>query len=669
MVGKRRATRGYAFGYGTALAGQGAMPMAAVQPLADVVDLYTGEAGDAMDEQRKQSSIALQCPSSAECAEQLGKNVFAYRDTDKSMWTFLRGSRGPSVVKVFSTISAVSMDKLTSELRAYRVLKRLHTEKGALEPLWVEELTSKKWTTFDSRSLRIERHTPWKQLKDDAGWGDDSVIWSLVDQVSKMHESGVAHGDLSVDTIGFVGSVGAGRFVVSGASQVVSPLSEFYEGDLRFEMSNDKGRAMVDRVRGILRNLLTAPCKGGLRCRISPGMIAIHGDGDDDNTNRDTDDALKWMLGGHDAFLASVDRDVKALNEIFRERLVLADPAGVSALWSTFNPIEKVWLGLSATEKKKRAERAAMAERAERAARAERAERAERAARAERAEREKESEADAIKGCEECGEYIAQGFHGAVYEHRKNTGKVVKVFKPDFEPFAAKEARAYEILNKVSASDPSFRSITAKLLSSGNGARARLEIDKLKGVLVDYTGEDRVEAGKKMETDGVSYAHFRDLVNQIRILHRHGVVHGDVKDGNIGLVEGGFVIVDPTLLKVSPLSDLYDEPIEPNERRVLDALRKATKQGTPNLEPTYRYVLSRRIDDLNSDRRIGKFLLGSAIDASDESIKHARSFIEKHNGVALNMREHDLSDLSRMNAALSFVATKGPKGLLDELYD
>jgi hypothetical protein len=158
-------------------------------------------------------------------------------------------------------------------------------------------------------------------------------------------------------------------------------------------------------------------------------------------------------------------------------------------------------------------------------------------------------------------------------------------------------------------------------------------------------------------------------VKQIRILHRHGVVHGDVKDGNIGLVEGGFVIVDPTLLKVSPLSDLYDEPIEPNERRVLDALRKATKQGTPNLEPTYRYVLSRRIDDLNSDRRIGKFLLGSAIDASDESIKHARSFIEKHNGVALDMREHDLSDLSRMNAALSFVAEKGPRGLLHDLYD
>ena len=46
---------------------------------------------------------------------------------DQGLWKFL-SSRGESVVKVFDPSDPNSDTKLEGELRAYRVLERLHTE-------------------------------------------------------------------------------------------------------------------------------------------------------------------------------------------------------------------------------------------------------------------------------------------------------------------------------------------------------------------------------------------------------------------------------------------------------------------------------------------------------------------------------------------------------------
>jgi hypothetical protein len=214
-------------------------------PQVPVGELYTPvDVGAIVQKQREDSSSVLNCPSRAKCDEQLGRNVYAY---DEGLWKFL-SSRGESVVKVFDPADPNSDTKLDGELRAYRVLERLHTEQGSLKPLWVEELVPRN--KLEARSLRIERYTPWRALKHDAKWSEGGSapggVSSLVDQVAKMHASGIAHGGLSDDTIGIAGSVGAGRFVVSGSSQVVSPLSEFYEAFYKGELDPIRHRVLGD---------------------------------------------------------------------------------------------------------------------------------------------------------------------------------------------------------------------------------------------------------------------------------------------------------------------------------------------------------------------------------------------------------------------------------------
>ena len=126
------------------------------------------------------------------------------------------------------------------------------------------------------RGAGIERYKPWRTLKNDPEWSDVGA-WSLVEHVAKMHENGIAHGDLSEDTIGFVGSAGTGRFVVSGSRQVVSPLSELYEGKLS------------SLERGVIKNLrerLGFKTEVGMPNEIG-GEMHIHGIHDEtDRTKR-----------------------------------------------------------------------------------------------------------------------------------------------------------------------------------------------------------------------------------------------------------------------------------------------------------------------------------------------------------------------------------------------
>jgi hypothetical protein len=51
--------------------------------------------------------------------------------------------------------------------------------------------------------------------------------WAFQDQILTMHQKGVAHGALSDGRIGFIDGA---RFVVTGSNQVVSPLSDYFEG-------------------------------------------------------------------------------------------------------------------------------------------------------------------------------------------------------------------------------------------------------------------------------------------------------------------------------------------------------------------------------------------------------------------------------------------------------
>lgn len=644
------ATKRRPLGYGTGLVGTGAIaaPISGVPPVDEARMLYTpGAPVEDIDEKRRQAAIALGCPTSAKCDEVLGDNVVAY--PGKWGLSDLIGRRsGASVVKVFRFLDEASRDKaqekINKELSAYGALERLYKQKGGLKPLWAEQLMSDQWNTFSSMSLRIERYTPWKTLRSDARWGEAAVsAWSLVGQVAKMHESGIAHGELSGDTIGYVGSVGSGRFVVSGSSQVVSPLSEFYEG---VRAGNAKYRDAFEQVRVILRGLVKAKCNGGLRCWINlSGHIDGINDEVDELKKHNKINALNEITQAHMIFVEALRDDVNALRGIFQSRLQSADPKTANALWYTFKEIETVRLGKDPSGRNGK----------------------------DKGNKKEPGVGAGISGCAECGASIDGGLHGEVYHHRESAlGKVVKVFNPTYEDYASKEALAYELLNKISASDPSFRSLKARLLPRMDGESYRLEVDKLRGVLKHYTGRANAEAN--MKRDGVSMNDFRDILRQFDILHRYGVAHGDAHDGNIGFVDGGFVIVDPTYMEVSPLSELYFGSVAQDGKRVLDALRKATKQGGPMEEPVYRYTLNKRIVDLDTDNKIRAFLSGFR-DLSlsggvrDEDIRNARMYIRAHNDVVRLMMFYEKGDRQRVKSALRDVARSYLPGLLDGWRD
>ena len=212
-----------------------------------------------------------------------------------------------------------------------------------------------------------------------------------------------------------------------------------------------------------------------------------------------------------------------------------------------------------------------------------------------------------------------------------------------------------------------------------------MEIDKFKTVLGSYVSEDirgltaeenekaREERKEAMKNDGISKAHFEGLLEQLRILHSHGVAHGDLHCNNIGFVDAGFVIGDPTRLKVSPLSVLYEAsygPVDAEDRPVLDALREVTRQGGPKgpngpngpKGPTgpigpkgpkgpkgpegprsakarvCRYVLTATITDMREDV-IRSLLRELDVDEGLDNVARATKFFNRHNLVVEQMQK------------------------------
>lgn len=256
-----------------------------------------------------------------------------------------------------------------------------------------------------------------------------------------------------------------------------------------------------------------------------------------------------------------------------------------------------------------------------------------------------------IKGCPECEDKaIGSGCYGVVYPYKGNNEKVVKVFKKDVnnigqdERNALMEIRAYKILNKLTTINPYFQSIKAEKIPTYEGESSRIIIDRFNGVLHDYTGKDTLNASQKMNTDRVTEESFHNLVQQLKILHDYGIAHGDSKGENIGLLNTGyFVLADPTTLKVSPLSELYDENIEPDEKPVLDALRKE-----------YRYKLSKEILDL-TESSIILFLINFNINPTKLNINYVEKFIFDHNIVVRKMYIDEDSDLNKILREFRYV--------------
>jgi hypothetical protein len=481
------------------------------------------------------------------CDQPLGKNVFAYNND----W----------VVKVFTDDA-----KLQAEIRAHEVLKKLHKAKpDDVEPLRFE-VVEPKAPNFEAPHLRIERFVPWSELRSS---GKTVPLWQLKELMSRQHVSGIAHGALTAERIGFVPDK---RFAVTCSHQVVSPLSEFFDGELGPDET---------RVAAILRKLVAR------RGKLLYTLVIV---GPIDGVSDADAGAVAAVVKAHNAFVQAAENDADVLGELCHIEIS--------------KPGRPMNLGKMTT-----AEAKALREAGRRNA-------------APIKTIAITDDTDKTMSCAECDEKINEGFHGRVYHHKHLPGKVVKVFNLETE--ANHEARAFGVLRRVGESDPSFRYLHAELLpASESRARACMVIDKFKGSLQSYVGL----VGKEQ---------VHDLLDQLDILHRHGVAHGDLHGGNIGLRDTGFVIGDPTLLQVSPLSELYDEPVDPDAMPILAALRKATKQGRPGPESTHMWVLNKPVSITRS--AVLDFLRGSSVGYSDAAVERAVAFINAHNAVTKTMQ-------------------------------
>lgn len=520
------------------------------------------------DEQKPMNVMTnmLKCPSGVTCDRALGKNVFAY----DGKWPAFKDAR--YVVKVFD-----DDDKLQAEIRAHTVLRKFYEankeNSDIHEPLRFELVQDPK--TYVPY-LRIERYVPLRDIK----IGDLKPKWAFQYQISKMHLRGIAHGALDDGRIGHIGDL---RFAMTGSHQVVSPLSDF--ADLG-GLGQEEARAAA-----ILKSLV----KTLLR------KIEIEG-----TIDGITDATAAAVVKGHNAFVEAAANDVEVLNKLLGMDLIRPARTPLALGKREAPPVPPAPPAPPVPPALKRE-------------------------------------------CTECGERIAGGIHGSVYTHATMRDKVVKVFKRASD--ADIEFRAYGVMNLVSKSDPSFRSLRAKVLS---GSPARMEIDKFKTVMGTYISADdkgpkvpwnesdearaareaaleqknlqaREARKQARKRDGISKAHFAGLLDQLRILHSHGVAHGDLHCRNVGFIDAGFVIGDPTWLKVSPLSVLY-EPAASEDRPVLDALRRVTKQAGPGGPggpggPAHMYVLT------------------DTITVTDEREKSAIEFIDRHNKVVEHMRK------------------------------
>ena len=256
-----------------------------------------------------------------------------------------------------------------------------------------------------------------------------------------------------------------------------------------------------------------------------------------------------------------------------------------------------------------------------------------------RAEREKHEETElaaeaariaATCGTSLCGAFIAAGKQGFVYEHATDATRVVKVYRT--KESAESDARAFGVLGRLSAHDPSFRSIAVERgpdpgQGLGQGSVFPLVMDRFEGPLGAYVG-----TGKYAGASRVTTSHFQDLLGQFDILHRNGAAHGDAHAGNSGLVARGdscfFVVGDPTMLAISPLSWLSDVAAGP----ILEILRA---QGGS---------LYRDMTDMDTDEALRALLRSHNVEPTDANVRVARGFVDQHRLVA-SEAESDIAKL------------------------
>jgi hypothetical protein len=253
---------------------------------------------------------------------------------------------------------------------------------------------------------------------------------------------------------------------------------------------------------------------------------------------------------------------------------------------------------------------------------------------------------------------------------RDDPNFVVKLFE-DHE-LAESEARAMgRMLEITRLTNGVFRSLQARLVDSKSGPQ--LVIERYKRPMRRYLFNiGTTEADKLRYEDKVERRHFKDILEQFRILHGFGIAHGDAHGGNIGLVvkperrrlgtvvepeQRYFVIADPTKARESPFSDLVEmQKLSDGQAdmtaaqyaalRVLYVIRAATKQGNSASKSGYKYALNKKIAGLDTTYEVLAFMdklnIGSRAELSLTEREQAASLIgglvDDHNEVVLLMK-------------------------------
>jgi hypothetical protein len=443
------------------------------------------------------------CPAFAQCdGAAIGRRTFAVSDR--------------KVAKIFGDDEA----GLEAEAYAYGTLGVIENCTPEFVALKAEKVTP-TGPRFHPAHLLVDRYTPMR----DVGAEDKRGAWSLARQLQIMHKHGVAHGNVSDESVG----------------ALIAPWSVW-----NTIFGTERPRFVLGMPRGI-----------------TASPFSSMGEASSDELESDVVGIVHTMLGGRTGPIV-VDGPVASLlvrvpdwkmgtavrhaeSAIARHNEVVAsmarDRARMLRMLGTEGMPASLVAFLTDEPKAVHLENAKAAERKASLAKAGRA-------------RVVAAAADAAVGCALCGDFIAAGKQAFVFAHRNQKDKVVKVYLDAAN--AQRDARAFGVLSRISARDPKFRSLRAELVVDGD--RSVLVVDRFKSPLGAYVNDD----GSIAPADGVTAWHFGDLLRQFGIMHSHGVAHGDAHSGNSGLVVGAdgarFVIGDPTSLTVSPLSWLGDGP-------------------------------------------------------------------------------------------------------------
>ena len=490
------------------------------------------------------------CPAFAQCdGPALGRRTFAVSDR--------------KVAKIFGDDGA----GLEAEITAYADLGLIEDRTPEFVALKAERVMPTGPRYYPAHLL-VDRYTPLREV------GAPEHAWALARQLQIMHEHGVAHGNVSDESVGAVIAPWSvwnaifgterPRFVLGmPRSMTVSPFSslgEAYDDELQSRVV-----AIVDTMLGgqFVPIVVDGP--------VASLLVGVP-DWQMDTAVRHAESAI----ARHNAVVGSMAHDrARMLGMLGTEGM----PASVVA-FLTDEP-KAVHLENAANAAKAAARKVSRAKAVVAAA------------------------ADAAVGCALCGEFVAAGKQAFVFAHRSRTDKVVKVYLDAAN--AQRDARAFGVLNRISARDPKFRSLRAELVV--DGARSVLVVDRFKSPLGAYVNDD---GSIVPNADGVTAWHFGDLLCQFGIMHSHGVAHGDAHSGNSGLVVGAdgarFVIGDPTSLTVSPLSWLHDDPpgavlgllrAEAARRGLGDPMNDvdASAPGAEKLLAAHRSVVAEQADD------------------------------------------------------------------------